>query len=360
VDRQKFHEVPANGPRAVALYCDLIRPKVGAGPGTFILKRREFITLFGGAASWPLAVRAQQTSKIPTIGLLSSSTAAIERPRRDAFIQRLVELGWVEGRGVTFEVRAAEGIVERAGEIAGEFVRLKVDAIVLAGDAQGLTVKRAAPDIPIVLAAAGDPVGNGLVASLARPGGNVTGFSVQLTDTAGKRIELLREIVPNLRRLAILGNSSNPVVALESGAAQSAARTLGIDAVSPEFRRAEDIPSAIEALNDRADGLYVCVDPLMIANRARINTLALAAKLPVVHSYRDNLGEGLISYGPDLLDLYRRAAGLVDKILRGARPADLPVEQPTKFELAINLKTAKVLGLTVPPTLLARADEVIE
>ena len=183
---------------------------------------------------------------------------------------------------------------------------------------------------------------------------------MQLTDTAGKRIELLREIVPNLRRLAILGNSSNPVVGLEFGAAQSAARTLGLDTVRPEFGRAEDIPSAIEALNGRADGLYVCVDPLMIANRARINALALAAKLPVVHSYKDNLGEGLISYGPDLFDLYRRAAGLVDKILRGTKPADIPVEQPTKFELAINLRTAKMLGLTVPPTLLATADEVIE
>jgi putative ABC transport system substrate-binding protein len=325
------------------------------------MKRREFMTLLGGAAvTLPLAARAQQTSKIPTIGLLSSSTAAIERPRRDAFIQRLAELGWVEGRGVTFEVRAAEGIVERAGDIAAEFARLKVDAIVLSGDAQVRAAMRAAPDIPIVIASAGDPVGAGLVASLARPGGNVTGFSVQLTDTAGKRIELLREIVPSLRRLAILGNSSNPVVALEFGAAQSAARTLGLDSVSPEFRRAEDIPSAIEALKGNADGLYVCVDPLMIANRARINTLALAAKLPVVHSYRDNLGEGLISYGPDLLDLYRRAAGLVDKILRGTKPADIPVEQPTKFELAINLKTAKALGLAVPPTLLARADEVIE
>jgi putative ABC transport system substrate-binding protein len=325
------------------------------------MKRREFIALVGGAAAGvPLAARAQQSGKSVTIGLIASSTAAAELPRRAALVARLAELGWVEGRNLTIEYRAAEGIVERAGEIAAEFARLKVDAIVLAGDAQGLAVKRAAPDISIVLAAAGDPVGNGLVASLARPGGNVTGFSVQLTDTAGKRIELLREIVPNLRRLAILGNSSNPVVGLEFGAAQSAARILGIDTVSPEFRRAEDIPSAIEALNGRADGLYVCVDPLMIANRARINTLALAAKLPVVHSYRDNLGEGLISYGPDLLDLYRRAAGLVDKILRGSRPADLPVEQPTRFELAINLKTAKALGLTVPPTLVARADEVIE
>ena len=324
------------------------------------MKRREFLAGICAAVVWPFEVRAQQPGKSATIGLLASSTAVAELPRRVAFVTRLAELGWVEGRNLTIEYRAAEGVIERAGEIAAEFARLKVDAIVLAGDAQGLAVKRAAPDIPIIMAAAGDPVGNGLVASLARPGGNLTGFSVQLTDTAGKRIELLREIVPNLRRLAILGNSSNPVVALESGAAQSAAHTLGIETVRPEFGRAEDIPSAIEAINGRADGLYVCVDPLMIANRARINALALAAKLPVVHSYKDNLGEGLVSFGPDLLDLYRRAAGLVDKILRGTRPADIPVEQPTKFELAINLKTAKILGVDVLPALLARADEVIE
>ena len=325
------------------------------------MKRREFMLAFGGAvASMPLAARAQQPGKSATIGLLASSTAAAELSRRAALVAGLAELGWAEGSNLTIDYRAAEGIVERAGEIAAEFARLKVDVIVLAGDAQCLAAKRAAPDIPIVLAAAGDPVGNGLVASLARPGGSVTGFSAQSTDTAGKRIELLREIVPNLRRLAILRNSSNPLVSLESGAVQSAARILGIETVSPEFRRAEDIPSAIEALKGNADGLYVCVDPLMIANRARINTLALAARLPVVHSYRDNLGEGLISHGPDLLDLYRRAAGLVDKILRGAKPADLPVEQATKFELVINLKTAKALGLTVPPTLLGRADEVIE
>jgi putative ABC transport system substrate-binding protein len=326
------------------------------------MKRRQFIVALGGvAASWPFAAWAQQTGKTPTIGLLSSSTAAIERPRRDAFLQRLGELGWVEGRGVTVEVRAAEGIVERAAEIAAEFARLKVDAIVLSGDAQGLAAKRAAPDIPIVMASAGDPVGQGLVASLARPGGNVTGLSVQLIDTAGKRIELLHEIVPGLRRLAILGNSANPAVALERDAAQTEARDVGLEVIRSDFQRAEDIPSAIEALKGGADALYVCVDPLMIANRARINGLALAARLPVMHSYRDNLeGGGLISYGPDLLDLYRRAAGLVDKILRGTKPADIPVEQPTRFELAINLKAAKVLGFVVPPTLLARADEVIE
>src|SRR5436853_276826 len=199
------------------------------------MKRREFLAGIGAAAVWPLTARAQQQpGKRATIGLLASSTAAAELPRRAAFVARLAELGWVEGRNLTIENRAAEGIVERAGEIAAEFARLKVDVIVLAGDAQGIAVKRAAPDIPIVLAAAGDPVGNGLVASLARPGGNVTGFSVQLTDTAGKRIELLREIVPNLRRLAILGNSSNPIKDQEVVAAQSAARALGLETVRPE------------------------------------------------------------------------------------------------------------------------------
>ncbi|MEA2882280.1 MAG: hypothetical protein QOH32_1536 [Bradyrhizobium sp.] len=326
-----------------------------------MMKRREFIGLIGGAAAdLTLPAKAQQ-GKIPVIGLLSSSTAAAERPRRAAFVQRLGELGWPEGRGIMIEDRAAGGIAARAGEIAQEFVRLGVDVMVMAGDAQVLAAKRAAPEFAIVFAAAGDPVGNGLVASLPRPGGKVTGLSVQLTDTAGKRVQLLHEIVPALRRLALIGNGANPVVALELDAAQRAAATLGLEAIRSEFRRGEDIPPIIEALRGRADGVYVCVDPLMIANRVTINSLALAGRLPVVHSYRDNLeGGGLVSYGPDLLDLYRRMAGIVDKILRGTRPADIPVEQPTRFELAVDLRAAKATGLTMPPALLSRADEVIE
>jgi putative ABC transport system substrate-binding protein len=325
------------------------------------VKRREFIALAGAAAAWVLPVRAQQAEKIPTIGFLSASTAAAEQARRAAFVQRLGELGWVEGRSVMIEYRAAEGVVERAGEIASEFTRLKVDVIVMAGDAQLLAAKRATTSVPIVFPAAGDPVGNGVVASLARPGGNITGLSVQLPDTAGKRVELLREIFPGLRRLAIFGNVANPVVALEMDAAQTAAQTLRLDVIRSEFRRSEEISSAIEALIGRADALYVCVEPLVIANRPRIYKLALAARLPVVHSYRDDIEAGaLISYGPDIRDLYRRAAGLVDKILRGAKPADIPVEQPTKLDLAINLKTAQTLGITVSPNLLLRADEVIE
>ncbi len=323
--------------------------------------RREFIGLVGGAAAWPLAARAQRASKIPTIGLLSSSTAAIERPRREAFVRRLAELGWIEGRTIMIYDRSGEGSAERAGEVVAEFAQLEVDVVVMAGDAQGFAAKKAAPAIPIVLAAAGDPVGHGLVASLARPGGNITGFSVQLPDTAGKRVELLHEAVPDARSLAIFGNATNMAVTLELGAAETAARALGLVTIRSQFSRAEDISSAIDALAGRAEALYVCVDPLVFANRARINGFALSARLPVVHSYKQNLeGGGLISYGPDLLDLYRRSAGLVDKILKGSKPADLPVEQPTTFELAINQKTAKTLGIPLPPALLARADEVIE
>lgn len=325
------------------------------------MRRRQFITLIGATAAMPLAARAQQTTKIPTIGLLSSSTAAVERPRREAFVRRLAELGWVEGRTVMIEDRSGEGSAERAGTVAAEFAQRKVDVMVMAGDAQGRAAKKAAPAIPIVLAAAGDPVGHGLVASLARPSGNVTGFSVQLSDTAGKRVELLHEAVPVVRSVAFLGNSANMAVTLELGAAETAARTLGLSTVRAQFGRAEEISSAIDALAGRVEALYVCVDPLVFANHVRINTSALSARLPVVHSYRQNLeGGGLLSYGPDLLDLYRRSAELVDKILKGSKPADLPVEQPTTFELAINQKTAKALGVVLPASLLARADEVIE
>jgi putative ABC transport system substrate-binding protein len=232
---------------------------------------------------------------------------------------------------------------------------------VTGGDAQVLAAKRATATIPIVFGGAGDAVGNGLVASLARPGGNVTGLSIQLTDTAGKRLDLLRELVPHLRRLAISGNFPNPTVAPELEAVQAAARTLTLDIVSSEFRRAEDIPPAIEKITGRAEALYVCADPLVHTNAVRINALALAARLPVMHSFRENVeAGGLVSYGPDRSDSYRRAADLVDKILRGTKPADIPVEQPTKFRLVVNLKTAQALGLAIPESFLLRADTVIE
>ena len=326
------------------------------------MKRREFVTLLLGAATaWPLAARAQQAGKIPTIGFLGQSTASAESQRVAAFVQRLHELDWIESRTVAIEYRWAEGRNERAVAAAEELVRLKVDVIVTSGTPQVIAAKQATSVIPIVFAVAGDPVGSNLVASLARPGGNITGLSVLSTDLAGKRIELLREIVRGLRHLAIMGNASNPVIVLEMREFQKAASTLGLEAIMLEIRRAEDIAPAFEALKDRAEALYICQDPLTFTNRARINTLALGFRVPSMFASREHVEAGnLMSYGPNFPDLYRRAADYVGKILRGAKPADLPVEQPTKFDLVINLTAAKALGLDVPPTLLARADEVIE
>ena len=325
------------------------------------LNRRDFITPLGGAAAWPLAARAQQAGKLPTIGFLGGSTASAQSEWTAPFVQRLRELGWLEGRTVVIEYRWAEGRSERFAEIAAELVRLKVDVIVTQSTPSVLAAKQATFVIPIVFASAGDPVGTGIVASLARPGGNITGLSGQATDTAAKRLELLREVVPNLRRLAIMGNVGNPFNVLEMDEVQAAARTLGLEALALEIRRGEDIPPAFEALKGRAEALYVGGDPLLIVNQIRINTLALGARLPTMSIFRHFVAAGgLMSYRPNFPDLYRRAAELVDKILRGAKPADLPVEQPTKFDFTINLTTAKVLGLEISPTLLARADEVIE
>jgi putative ABC transport system substrate-binding protein len=326
------------------------------------MRRREFITLLTGgvAASWPLAVYAQQPAKLPTIGFLGTTAASGWHSWNAAFVQRLSELGWIEGRTVAIEYRWAEGRSERHAVIAAEFVRLKVDVIVTAGNAV-LAAKRATSAIPIVFAIGADPVGAGLVASLSRPGSNVTGLSVQRTDTAGKRLEILREVLPGLRRLAILANVGFPDSVREVGEVEDTARTLGFAVAKLEIQQAEDIVPAFEALKDDTDALYVCSDALVNTNRMRINTLALAAGLPTMHGVREFVeAGGLMSYGPSYPELFRRAADFVDKILRGTKPDDIPVEQPTKYELVINLKTAKALGLDVPVTLLARADEVIE
>ena len=295
-----------------------------------------------------------------TIGYLGTTTTLIQSQWVAAFVQRLRELGWIEGRTITIEVRWAEGHPERYAEIAAEFVRLKVDIIVTLGGAV-LAAKQATSVIPIVFAAANDPLDTGLVASLARPGGNVTGLSAQAPDLAGKRLELLREVVQGVHRLAILTNVDYPAAVLEMDEAQVAARTLGLEVATLEIRRAEDIVPAFEALRGRADALYICTDSVLSANRIRINTLANVARLPTITGVREFVEAGsLMSYGPYFPDLFRRAAAYVDKILRGAKPGDLPVEQPTSFDFVINVTTAKALGLTVPPTLLARADEVIE
>jgi len=325
------------------------------------MDRRTFLsTATVGLLAAPLAAEAQP-AKLPTIGFLGPNTPSLDSPRVGAFLQRLRELSWIEGRNVAIEYRWGEGRIERLAEIAAEFVRLKVDVIVTSGTPQVVAAKQATSVIPIVFAAVGDPVGTGLVASLARPGGNVTGLSIQATDLAAKRLGLVREVVPGLRRLAIMANSDSRAAAVEMREVQATARTLGLEVVASEIRRPEDIVPAFEALKGRAEALYVCNDPLVTTNRISINTLALGVRLPAMYNVREFVeAGGLVSYGPSFLDLYRRTADFVDKILKGAKPADLPVEQPTKFELVINLKTAKALGLTIPPALLQRADQVIE
>jgi putative tryptophan/tyrosine transport system substrate-binding protein len=325
------------------------------------MKRRAFITLLGGAAAaWPLAARAERAGKLPTIGFLGAATASAWRPWTAVFVQRLGELGWIERRTVAIEYRWAEGRPERYAEIAAEFVRRKVDVIVTVESAVP-TVKQATSVMPIVFAVANDPVGGGLVASLSRPGGNVTGLSAQQADIAGKRLDLLREIRPDLRRLAVLANVGHRESVLETDQVQAAARSLSIEVAKLEIRRAEEIAPAFEALKGHADALYVVLSALVATNRTRIITFALSARLPTSFNTREYVEAGaLMSYGPNFQDLFRRTAEIADKILRGTKPADIPVEQPTKFDLVLNLTTAKALGLEIPPTLLARADEVIE
>jgi putative ABC transport system substrate-binding protein len=320
------------------------------------VRRRDFISLLGGAAAWPVVARGQQATKEPTIGLLGTSTASEWVP----FLQRLNEIGWVEGRNVAVVKRWAQGRSGLFPEIAAELVRLKVDVIATTG-AGVVAAKQATPTIPIVFAVAVDPLGTGLVASLSRPGGNVTGLSLQQSDLVGKRLQLLHEIVRGTRRIALMANAGYPAAGQEMREVQTLGRTLNMEVVTLEIRQVTDIAPGFETINGRVDALYVVVDPLVFVNRIRLNTLALAAKLPTIYGRREYVETGgLISYGPNFSDLYRRAAEMVDKILRGAKPADIPVEQPTKFDLVINLITAKALGIQVPPMLLARADEVIE
>jgi putative ABC transport system substrate-binding protein len=326
------------------------------------MRRRDFIKLLGGvAAGWPLAAHAQQPAKLPTIGFMGSGTAAAQSEWTAAFLQRLHELGWSEGRNIAIEYRWAEGRSERFAEIAAEFVRLKVDLILTHNTPPVLAAKRVTSVIPIVFATAGDPVGNGIVASLARPAGNITGLSSETPDTASKRLGLLRELVPGLQRLAILADVGNPYAALEGRKTEDAARALGVEVTTFEMHRAADIDPAFDTMKGHAQALYVLPVPLLFVNRVRINTLALAARLPTLYVVREYVDAGgLMSYGPNWPDMWHRAADFVDKILRGAKPADLPVEQPTKFDLVINLTTAKALGITIPEPFLLRADAVIE
>jgi putative ABC transport system substrate-binding protein len=289
------------------------------------VKRRTFIAGIGGAAAWALTAQAQNARKVPVIGFLGTGTSSNWSPWVTAFGQRLRELGWIEGRTIAIEIRWAEGRNERYAEIAAELVRLPVDVIVTSGIAVA-AAKQATSSIPIVFALASDPVSTGLVASLARPGGNVTGLSGLAVELASKRLELLREVVPDLGRLAIMGNVGYPASVLEMGEVHATARTLGLEVVPLEIRQAEDIEPAFERLKGDAKALYVCTDALTDANGNRINALALAAKLPTMNGLRELVSAGgLMSYGADFPDMFRRAAEYVDKILRGTKPANLPV-----------------------------------
>ena len=325
------------------------------------MKRRDFIV--GGSAAVVLSapLRAEQSTKRPTIGFLGAASPELAGPWVAAFVKRLGELGWTEGRNVTIEYRWAGARTERYGEIATELANRNVDVIVTWASAPVLAAKRATTTIPIVFAAQMDPVGAGVVASLARPGGNVTGMSIQQTDTAGKRIELLREVVPRLARLAVMANSGAPGAMIEMREVATTARTLGLEVIPIEVSQAGEIFSSIESIKDRVDALYVATDPLIFSNRIEINAMAQRQRTPTIYGSREYVDAGaLMSYGPNWIDLFRHAAEQVDKILRGTKPADLPVQQPTKFDLVVNLRTAKALGLEIPPSLLACADEVID
>lgn len=325
------------------------------------MKRRNFIALLGGGVAFPFCAGAQPSPKLPTIGFLGAATPAVANQWVSAFIKRLAELGWIEGRTVAIEFRWAEARAERYHEIAAELANLKVDVIVTWGSAPVLAAKQATTLVPIVFAAQMDPVGAGVVASLSRPGGNVTGMSIQQTDTAAKRLELLREILPSLRRLAIIANTGAPGALLEMREVEATARRFGIDVSTRRIGKADEIFSTITHLEGVVDAIYVATDPLVFSNRFKLNASAQAVGLPTIYGAREYVDAGgLLSYGPNWTDLFQRAAEQVDKILRGAKPADIPVEQPTKFDLIVNLKTAKALGVDVPSIMLTRADEVIE
>ena len=324
------------------------------------IRRRKFLaTLLGGAVAWPRAARAQQAGKLPTIGFVGSNASAWGA-WTTAFVARLHDLGWIEGRTLGIEYRWSEGRPERIDEIAAEFVKRNVDVIVT-NDSSAPAIKQATSVIPIVFVLGNDPLGTGLVTNLARPGANVTGLSVQQTETDSKRLELLREVVPRLRRVAIMANVGHPASLRQARELHAAAGALGLEVVPLDIRHAEDIAGAFAALNAQADALYIVQDAFAVANMARIMTFALTARLPTIVYSRDFVSFGaLMSYGASLPALFRRTADFVDKILRGTKPGDIPVEQPTKFELVINLTTAKALGITVPSNVLALADEVIE
>jgi ABC-type uncharacterized transport system substrate-binding protein len=327
------------------------------------MKRRSFITLLGGTTlAWPLGARAQQSHRVPRIGVLLLGTPTSFAPRTQAFVEGLRDLGYVEGRTVAIEWKWGQDRDDLLPDLAAELVRSQVDVIVTAGTPPAKALKNATRTIPIVMAIVGDPVAAGLVDSLARPGGNATGFSIVATDLSGRRLQLLKEIVPGLSSVAVMSNLANPQSQMELRETQSAARRLDLRLHSVPISADTSIENAFEKIKkEPVQALIVVTDAILYSQRSQILDLAAGTRLPAMYPYRDfPEAGGLMSYAPSDRDLFRRAASYVDRILKGANPGDLPVEQPTKFELVINLKTAKALGLAVPPTLLASADEVIE
>jgi putative ABC transport system substrate-binding protein len=316
----------------------------------------------GGLLAAPLAAEAQRVGKVPVIGVMEGPAPALNQPVREAFHQGLEQHGWVEGRNVVIEYRSADGRTERFPELAAELVRLNVSVILVAGEPAIIAARQATATIPIVMAAVGDPVGRGFVASLARPGGNITGVSNMAVEMTGKWVELLKEAVPKVTKVAALRNPANPTHEVFWRQTQEAARALGLQAQPAEAKTVEEIDLAFAAMaKERPGALIVFPDPLFNGSRVRVAALAERYRLPSLTMFRESADAGaLMSYGPSILDNYRRAAGFVDRILKGAKPADMPVEQARQFELVINLKTAKALGLTIPPSLLGRADEVIQ
>jgi putative ABC transport system substrate-binding protein len=325
-------------------------------------RRELLIALGGGALAWAGTARAQAPAKVRRIGLLTAISPSEAASWLQAFRQGLRDLGWVEGKNLTIEYRYAEGRSDRLPELAADLVRLKVDIIVASAATAALAAQKATRTIPIVVAAAGDPVALGLAESLARPGGNVTGLSQMGQELIGKRVELLKEMVPKLSRVAVIWNPQNSASTLSWKEIQPPARQLGVQLQSLEVRSPDEFNKAFEAATQaRAGALYVTGDPLFNENRKRIAERAAKSRLPSIHHLSEFADAGgLAAYGPDRADAFRRAATFVDKILKGAKPGDLPVEQSVKFELVINLKTAKAIGITIPRTVLFRADRVIE
>ena len=329
------------------------------------MRRREFIKVIAGsaaAAAWPVAARAQQHSTVPRIGYLFSFTRAEGEHLWQACRQGLRDLGYVEGQNIILEPRLAEGHNERLPKLAADLVQIKVDVIVAAATPASRAAKAATSTIPIVFVAVGDPVKAGLVARLARPGGNITGLSLLTSDLSGKRLSLLMETVPKVSRVGILMNPDNPISAIFLEETKLAARQLGAELQPLDARGPKEIEQAFAvAADQRVDAVIVFDDPVLWSYRAQIVALAAARKIPAVYGYRDFVDQGgLMSYGPDRPDQYRRTAIYVDKILKGAKPSDLPIEQPTKFELIVNRKTAKSLGIELPASVIVGANEVIE